>query len=171
MISSTALNSHGNNIPCFLFSLILGLLLILLNHHCFLMLKLVLDLSHKHGFSFFSCQAGNTLQLSFLLFVHFVNSSLALIKLCLLGRKNLFLFFQGFEFSIQVFFLRNKTTLLTLKVITAILGFLVQLLAQTMYILLRLKKLFLLGCLASILCCLDDALSFFLSGTNLLFSS
>ena len=123
MVSSTTLNSHGNNIPRLFLSLVLCLLLILLDHHCLFVLQLLLNLGKQHGLCFLRGQAGNALQLRLLLLVQLIDGSLALFQLGFLGGNGLLLLFHGVQLAVKIFLLGDQTPLLPLQLIAAVTGF------------------------------------------------
>ena len=168
MISSTTLNCQRNDISCLLFSLILGLLLIFLNHYGLFMLQLFFHLCQQHVLGLFRRKTGNTLQLLLLLFMQLRNLSLALFQLGLPGSKVLLLLLQSINLAVKIFFLLNYTALMALNLGATLTSILIKLLTKTMDILLRLQQLHFLCCFTFFLSITNDTLCFFLSRTNLL---
>ena len=167
MICRTALDCLGKNLPCLLVSLILCLLLILLDFDGLFVLQLFFRLCHEQRLCFLDRKIGDAFQLRLLLFMQFINGSLRPIKLRLFPGKRLLLLLQRIQFPVQVFLLLDNAPFLALKLIPALLGLLVQILAQAMDILLRLQHSFLFSRFAFFFSVCYNPSCFFLGGSNL----
>ena len=169
MVSSTALNSQGNNFPCLLLCFILCLLLQILNQHGGFVLHLVLQGLQQLLLRFLAGQAGQTLQLSLLLRAQLLRSFLSCVQALLLAGQLFFLTLKGFDLTVQIFFLLYQATLLTLQITASIFIFALHFRTQTMDFLFSLHHHFFAFCLANLFSLLHNADCLFFGGCNLAF--
>ena len=131
------------------------------------MLELFFRLGQEHCARFLRRQAGNTLKLFLLLVAKLIDGRARAVDLRLLAQEDFFLLFQGIKLAVEILFLLHDAAFLSLQLAAAILCIAIELLAESMNILLRLKQSLFLPGLALVLRLGDDPLCLFLSRADL----
>ena len=171
MVCCTTLNCQGDNFSCLAVSLILSLLLQILNHHSRFVLNLVLEGLQQLLLCFVTGQSGNTLQFNLTFFQHCLSLLLSSVQALFLGSQLFFLAFEGFDFTVQIFFFLQQTTLLTLQVVTSVFIFTLHFGTQTMDFFFSLHHDFFAFCFAGLLRILYNTDSLLFCSSNFTFSN
>lgn len=124
------------------------------------MLEFFLRLSHERRAGLFCGQARDALELSLLLLVHLIDSSLALVETRFLAREGFLTLLDGIELAVEVLLLLHDAPLLALELRTALLRLTVEFLAQAMDVFLRLEQGFFLLRLATLGCIIYNSFCF-----------
>ena len=160
VVSSTALDGHGNDFPGLAFGFFLGLVFQVLDHLRRFVLHFGLDVVQEQFLGIFICQAGNPFQFSHLLFMKGFDFFLHPRHFIFLTLQGIFLLFHGIGFLVQMFFFLQQAPFKTLQFIAAFLVFPFRIVAHLVDFFLPFQDEFLLTGFCVLLGRGNDALCF-----------
>ena len=135
------------------------------------MLNLFLEGLQQLLLCFVTSQSGNTLQFNLTFFQHCLSLLLSSVQALFLGSQLFFLAFEGFDFTVQIFFFLQQTTLLTLQVVTSVFIFTLHFGTQTMDFFFSLHHDFFAFCFAGLLRILYNTDSLLFCSSNFTFGN